>query len=108
MTPAGPPFSRYHRRADGMIDLEGGIPVREPMAGRGRVKPVVLPGGLVATTWHHGAYQQLPQTYAVLERWIGEQKLRSRSAFFEMYWTDPGLEPDPKEWRTQVLWPVER
>jgi effector-binding domain-containing protein len=108
VTPAGPPYSRYHRIADGQIDLEGGIPVREPLAGRGRVKPVVLPGGLTATTWHHGDYQQLTQSHALLERWVGEQKLRSRGALYEIYWTDPGLEPDPKQWRTQLLWPVEK
>jgi effector-binding domain-containing protein len=106
-TPAGPPYTRYHRREGGRIELEGGIPVRAPLEGKGREKPVTLPGGLVATTWHHGSYHELSRTYGVLQRWMEEQGLRSSGAFFEIYWTDPGLEPDPARWRTQVIWPVE-
>lgn len=106
VTPSGPPYSRYHRRANGKIEMEGGIPVREAQIGKGRVLPVVLPKGPAAVSWHHGSYHELAQTYALLEAWMKAQKLRSGGPYFEIYWTDPGLEPDPKKWRTQVIWPI--
>lgn len=105
----GPPFSRYHRidTEQNRIDLEAGIPVKSAIQASGRVKPGELPGGRVATTWHVGSYHQLQQSYDRLKEWLEEQKLTARGGFWEVYWTDPGLEPDPSTWRTQLLWPVE-
>jgi effector-binding domain-containing protein len=104
---AGPPFSRYHEIDAETIDLEAGIPTKTRVQGRGRVRATELPGGKAAVAWHFGPYHELPKTYARLEAWMKAQSLRARDAFWEIYWTDPGIEPDPAHWRTQVLWPIE-
>lgn len=102
---AGPPFSRYHSLGD-KIDIEAGIAVAKPIKEEGRVKARKLPGGRVASVWHVGRYHELPKSYDILREWIKEKKLESRGAFWELYWTDPGIEPDPKKWKTQIFWPV--
>jgi effector-binding domain-containing protein len=102
----GPPLSRYHAHADGKIDLEAGIPLKQAIEPSGRILASSLPGGRVASTWHVGSYHELPRTYARLEAWIDEQGYTRRGAAWEIYWTDPGIEPDPAKWRTQVLWPI--
>jgi len=105
----GPPFSRYHRidTQTSKIDFEAGIPVKAPIQPSGRVKPSTLPGGPTAMTWHVGSYHQLQQSYDRLAAWMKAEKLEARGGFWEIYWTDPGLEPDPSSWRTQIFWPVE-
>jgi len=107
--PSGPPFSRFHRidREKNEIDLEAGIAVRGAFQSRGRVKSGELPGGRVAVTWHVGPYHELSKSTDRLGAWIASEKLAARGPFWEVYWTDPGLEPDPSTWRTQILWPVE-
>lgn len=55
---------------------------------------------------HAGAYDQLQETYAAMEKWIGEQGLSTAGAPWEVYVTDPGDYPDPADWRTEVFWPV--
>jgi len=109
VAPAGPPFSRYHRidPAKNEIDLEAGIPVRTPFESKGRVQAGQLPGGRVARTWHVGSYHELPRSYARLETWMKSQSVTARGPFWEIYWTDPGIELDPRRWHTQILWPVE-
>ncbi len=106
---SGPPFSRYHRidTKTNKIDLEAGIAVKAPIEPSGRVKPSTLPAGRAAMTWHMGSYHQLQQSYDRLGAWMKAEELASRGGFCEIYWTDPGLEPDPSTWRTQILWPVE-
>lgn len=106
---AGPPFSRYHEidTQANRIDFEAGIPVKAPIAPSGRVKPSTLPAGRAAMTWHVGSYHQLQQSYDRLGAWMKSEKLTARGGFWEIYWTDPGLEPDPSSWRTQLFWPVE-
>lgn len=103
---AGPPLSRYHGFTADTIDLEAAIPVKKAVPGEGRVKPASLPGGKAATTWHVGPYHDLPKSYAALEAFMKKESLAAREAFWEIYWTDPGIERDPAKWRTQIIWPV--
>ncbi|MSR61289.1 MAG: AraC family transcriptional regulator [Planctomycetes bacterium] len=107
--PAGPPFTRYHRidHEEHEIELESGIAVRTAFKPTGRVQLSELPAGRAAMTWHVGPYDKLEQSYERLGAWIREQKLKASGPFWEVYWTDPGLEPDASTWRTQVWWPVE-
>lgn len=102
----GPPFTRYHALGE-TIDLEAGMATKTRVAGRGRIQATELPAGRTAIAWHFGAYHDLPKTYARLEAWMKSESLAARAPFWEIYWTDPGIEPDPARWRTQVLWPVE-
>ncbi|HEX6884278.1 MAG TPA: GyrI-like domain-containing protein [Planctomycetota bacterium] len=106
---SGPPFSRYHviDVEQGKIDLEAGIPVAAPITPSGRVKASELPAGRTAVTWHTGSYHDLQKSYDRLGAWMKREGLSARGGFWEIYWTDPGLEPDPSTWRTQILWPVE-
>ena len=103
---AGPPFSRYHAIGEHETDLESGLPVTGPQQGEGRIKAVELPGGEVASTWHVGPYDRLPETHRALVDWVAEQGRTQAGPHWEVYWTDPGAEPDPARWRTQVLMPL--
>ena len=38
---------------------------------------------------------------------LTEQKLKARGGVFEVFWTDPGMVPDPAKWRTQIFAPIE-
>ncbi|MCC7169812.1 MAG: GyrI-like domain-containing protein [Planctomycetes bacterium] len=103
----GPPFTRYHGGLDTPeLDIEAGIPVKRRVETKGRAVLSELPGGKVATTWHIGPYGELPKTYALLQAWMKEHAVESAGGPWEIYWTDPGLEPDPLKWRTQILWPI--
>ncbi len=55
MWPSGPPFTRYHGFSETEVDLEGGMPVKMPVAGSGRIAAGELPGGKVVTTDRHKA-----------------------------------------------------
>jgi AraC family transcriptional regulator len=106
---AGPPYVRYVTVGRGLMTLEGGMPVAAPARGEGEIEAGELPGGLVATTTHVGPYEGLQETHAALEAWIeaGEHEAAAGGPW-EVYITDPGQVPDPREWRTEVYWPLKR
>jgi effector-binding domain-containing protein len=105
--PSGPPFARYHHFSPDNVDIEVGFPVPAPVAGAGRVVASELPGGTVAVTDHLGPYDQLGGAYAALEQWVTAHGHDPQGAtVWEIYWTDPGAEPDPAKWRTEVVWPL--
>lgn len=105
---AGPPFARYLDWGPGMTTIEAGMPVSMPggAAGEGDVLADTLPGGLAASTIHQGLYDKLPEAHAALQQWIEEQGLKTAGAPWESYLTDPGDFPDPKDWKTEVIWPL--
>lgn len=102
----GPPFTRYHRVGADELDIEAGMPLAKTIQGEGRIQVADLPGGRTAVAWHLGSYHELQKSHKRLEEWMKAQKLEARAAPWEIYWTDPGIEPDPTKWRTQILWPV--
>lgn len=103
---AGPPFTRYHNWSPGGVELEAGMPVTEPAAGEGPIEAGELPGGPAAVTMHVGPYDRLSEAYEALEAWLEENGKESAGAPWEVYLTDPGLDPDPQTWQTKILWPV--
>jgi len=107
----GPPLVRFHGSGDPLdplnpLDIEGAIPVAEPIEGKGRVQPAELPGGAAVVVWHVGPYEQLGKTHERIQAYLAEHGLTPAGAPWEEYWTDPGLERDPAKWRTKVVWPV--
>jgi effector-binding domain-containing protein len=106
LTPTAPPFARFHSHRDGKIDLEGGMTFSGDAPGEGRVQATTLPGGRAAMTWHVGPYHDLEKTCRLLESWMKEQGLKEAGGLWEIFWTDPGIEPDATKWRTQIYWPI--
>ena len=106
ITPAGMPFTIYHEMDSEKLEMECGMPVASPVEGAERVRPGELPAGKVATVTHMGAYEQLGQTWSALMKWVEEEGLQAAGAPWEVYVTDPGEEPDPSKWRTDIFFPI--
>jgi len=104
--PSGPPFTRYHGFKDNRVDIEGGMPVSQDMAGAGRVVPGELPGGVAVCTVHMGPYEKLPEAHDALHVWMREQQKEAAGPQWEYYWTDPGKEPNPEKRKTELIWPI--
>jgi AraC family transcriptional regulator len=116
---AGLPFTRYIDMGPELITMEPGMcvapgaeigsdPAGTQTSAEGEVVSSILPGGPVAGTIHTGPYDQLPNAYAAVEQWIKSQGFTPAGAPWESYLTDPGEQPDPKDWKTEVLWPIIR
>ena len=60
----------------------------------------------MATTVHMGPYDRLPDAHDALHVWLRENARDSAGPQWEVYWTDPGLEPDPSKWKTELMWPI--
>lgn len=105
---AGLPFARYLDWGPGMTTMEAGMRVSsaDGASGEGDVLAENLPGGLVATTLHQGSYDKLPEAHGAVQQWIEEQGFKPAGAPWESYVNDPGEYPDPKDWKTEVFWPL--
>jgi AraC family transcriptional regulator len=105
---AGRPTARYLTSGPGLLDMQVGVPMAVAAPGQGDVQAGELPGGSIAVAVHAGAYEQLGDTYAEMERWMDANRYRRGDAPWESYVTDPGEVPDVKDWRTEIYWPLEK
>lgn len=103
----GPPTTLYVQWGPGMVTIHGGMPVATGTQGRGDIEVAVLPAGPAAVTIHHGAYDGLGDAHAAVEQYIHEVGRKGAGPVREVYLTDPGEVPNPEDWRTQILWPLE-
>lgn len=104
-TAVGAPFVRFHDRGDPMT-IEAGMGISEPIEANDRIAASTLPGGWVASAWHVGPYETIEESYDKLYAWLETSEYEDAGAPWQVYWTDPGLEPDPAKWRTEILVPV--
>ena len=104
--PAGMPLAIYHSMEGNTVDLECAMPVASPMESTDRIRSGELPAGTVATVTHIGPYDDLGGTWTALVKWIEANEFEPAHAPWEVYVTDPGAEPDPSKWRTDIFFPV--
>lgn len=102
---AGPPFARYHRVGEDRFEVEAGAPLASRIDGEGEVRPSSLPGGHVAVTMHVGPYDAMRPAYGALVSWIAERGGEPVGDAWEVYLSDPQVEPDPATWRTEIVQP---
>ena len=104
--PDGAPFVRYHSFGE-IVDLEAGVRVTSPVQPAGPVQPSSLPAGPAAIAVHAGPYESLGGTYDAMRDWL--EASTSHVAYggpWELYITDPSVEPDPNKWLTEVIMPL--
>ncbi|MFC3890753.1 GyrI-like domain-containing protein [Lentzea rhizosphaerae] len=103
--PTGAPFARYHRLGDGRFRVEAGYPVGVAIDRADGVHPSALPGGPAARTVHLGPYEAMESAYGALTSWVRARGGDIAGDAWEIYFSDPEVEPDPAAWRTGVVQP---
>ena len=103
---AGRPFARYPSMGAGLITMDVGCVLAAAAPGDGEVEAGVLQGGPAAVAMHGGPYEELPATFAAIERWLEDNGYREGGAPWESYITDPAEHPNPADWRTRICWPL--
>jgi effector-binding domain-containing protein len=113
ITPAGPPFFRYH-----VIDMErqllveAGVPVASAVEDDGEIRGGTLPAGRFAVLTHTGAPDTLVAPTSALLDWAEARGLafdvshtdagEKWGCRLENYLTDPAEQPDTRKWQTEL------
>ena len=101
------PWLTHHLRMDPKVfDFEICVTVASPVSPTGRVEPGRLPGGKVAQTVFHGDYEGLGQAWGEFGAWIEKKGLTPAEDLWEVYRVDPGTDPNPSKWQTELNRPL--
>lgn len=107
VTPSGSPLIIYHDVIDEVTDgdIEICVPVDTTISGHSEVYGRELEGGAMATTVHHGPYEQISPAYHTLTGWVSEHGHEIAGPPREIYLNDPQTVP-PQELLTRVEFPI--
>jgi effector-binding domain-containing protein len=106
----GPFFLRYHViDMEGMMDIESGFIVQEPLSGDDRVKPNVLPKGRYASLTYtryamrgnKALIEWIKKNHIKIDRW-DDKEGDAFACRYEAYLTDYRVEPRKKEWNVDL------
>lgn len=108
----GKPFTIYHNidKANGNVMFSTAIPVREKITTPegspvlcGYMEPVTA-----LKTTLKGDYTNLDSAYAAGTAYMSENNLQAHptAPMFEVYTSDPGMEPNPAKWVTEIYMPI--
>jgi effector-binding domain-containing protein len=100
----GAPFGRYTPRGEGAFDVEAGFPIGGPATSSGDVQVTSLPGGSAAHTIYVGPYEGIADAYEATAAYVRQQGYVENGVPWESYLDDP----DVKEPRTEIFFPVRR
>lgn len=100
----GAPYARYHSFTKSETDMEIGFEVAAPVD-LADVEMSTLSAGREAVLTHHGAYMDIPKTFAVLEAWVKDNAV-SRGVPREVYLSDPDEVPMADR-NTEIAWPID-
>ena len=102
----GEPFALFPIAPADVVEVAAGFRVSAAAEPAGDVVPLELPAGRCVTTVHVGPYESMDKTYEEMRGWMAAHGLTPAAHLWEVYLSDPGAEPDPSTWRTQIVWPV--
>ncbi|WP_318507039.1 GyrI-like domain-containing protein [Bacillus sp. T3] len=91
---AGIPFVAYYNMDMQNLDVEIGMPVAHPIAGRGRVQPSEIPSGKYASCTHIGPYPEVGKAYDRLSEFVMENKEVPTGVAYEYYLNSPEEVPE--------------
>jgi effector-binding domain-containing protein len=105
---AGMPFAHYltFDESTGESSYKAGVEVNGPASESGEVKRVSYPEMEVVRAIHTGSYEELSLSYEKIQQYIDANGLETNGEVFELYLTDPGMEPDQSKWQTLISFPL--
>jgi effector-binding domain-containing protein len=106
IAPAGPWFTHHLRMDPAVFDFEICVPVNEPVAASGRVKPGRVPAMRVARAVYCGPYEGLGPAWGEFDAWVAANGHTPATDLWECYAAGPESSPDPSAWRTELDRPL--
>jgi effector-binding domain-containing protein len=100
----GAAFAIYYNLDMKNLDVEAGFTVTKPVAGKGDIRLIVIPGGTYAVCHYTGPYNQMTPAYDYLREYAEDRHYKVGQIAYEWYLNGP--EVPPQQLRTDIAFPV--
>lgn len=87
-------------------DLAAAVPVSGVLPEMPGFEKVMVPAGKALKITHYGSYDSMAASYDLLGKYMAERGLKSKW-MIEEYLSDPAVEKDPANWKTNIYFILE-
>jgi effector-binding domain-containing protein len=94
--PTGMPFVIYYDMDMSNLDIEVGFETSAGLAGKGDLKPGVIPAAKVVSLIYTGPYEECGAAYESMGQFLKDKKLEGTGVAIEFYLNDPQVDPPAK------------
>lgn len=104
---AGMPLTQWFTFDEtGTSIYTAGIPVASGTAAGDGMEIVTIPAGSAYKYVHMGAYEETEAAHNAINQYMYSTGNLPTGAPWEIYVTDPGMEPDTSKWVTEIWYPI--
>lgn len=104
---AGPPFSMYYSwEEDKPFVFDAGVPIQETVEGAGEIIASEIAAGEVVFAPYYGPYEGTGTVHEKIQQYLAAKGIDWVDYPWEVYMTDPQMEPDPSKWLTLVYYRI--
>ena len=106
----GMPMAITHdwNEEDGSAVMDIAMPVTSDKPGNDQIIKGTSHVGLVLKGTYYGAYEEMMPIYLAADAYIKANGYSQNGPVTEIYVTDPGSDPDPANWVTDIYWAVQK
>ena len=101
------PLAIYHRLDEKMAVFELGVPIDKRIPVTDRIQYKTMQGKEHVVANYYGSYETLADGHNAIQHWLMRYRRKVNGNPWEMYVTDPVIEPDTNKWLTRIYYPVE-
>lgn len=103
-----PPCAIYYSvdEKNMVTDLAAAVPVPDNTPDIEGFTKAVIPASRAVTVTHYGSFDSMMETYALLDKYLAAHQLK-RTWMIEQYFSDPQVEKNPANWKTDIYFGVE-
>jgi len=107
--PINQPFAKYisfpHSPGDeNKVILQAGTFIESAIETSGRIKIGNSTSGNTLQATHFGVYETASVTHDAMKKYCKDNGYTINGSAYEMYITDPSLEPNPSNWETKIIY----
>jgi len=102
------PFAIYYEidEKNGQTDVAAAVPVNLNAPAIGGYEKIVLPASKIVSVVDKGPYDGMMPAYAAMDEYLASHNLKRR-LILEQYLSDPVVDTDKSQWKTEIFYVVE-
>ncbi len=107
ITPAGAPSALYYiwDETNQTTDMAAALPLRQkPEKWPQNLDTISLESDSALVVDYYGNYENIGKAHVAIDAYMKEHNLSQKAPVLEEYLTDPGVQTDPSQWHTRIVY----
>jgi effector-binding domain-containing protein len=103
---SGSPFTIVYAYSPEKVEMQACLPLQKAGKTEGDIEAARMEAGINAEVDFYGRYEDTGRGHTAIDYWMHLNGKQASGPPYEVYVTDPGMEPDTNKWLTRICYPI--